>query len=279
MNSMPRAAMFAVMQSLSGMVAAFTPMETNHVVRQILHCMVIAGSHDDWSTQTMEGREREVFADMDQFLSRVNCLGWDLDDKRAAFDWYLSDLSMRDARDMQNDEKLYASSALAYCYDLSYTNAIPLYRQQALNPVGFLKDNTIRLYLKSVEVGPEATSFTETIMTNVQDYTSYERFQAIRQYSDMVMKRWRAGGVVSNAVDMFFRNRNFNVTGSMTIDNLLVAGCNGYASSSNRIETCRFVLDHTNATERMRSYFTTITNQLLTSGQPLRQLNFGEAGE
>jgi len=273
MNLMIRVALFSMYFALPSL--AFTPAETNRVTRRILYRMVAAGSHDDWSSRGLEEWIPEVFADLDHFLVGIDCPGWTLDEKRHVFDLYLANLSTCDVRNMSNDDKLYASAALAHCYDLSYTNAAPYYRQLALNPLGYSRRDAMRLYLRSVGVGPDATSFTEAIITNAQGNVSYERFQAVRLYSEMLTKRLGSGVAVSDGVAMFYRNRNRNVTGSITIDKLLVASLHGYGYSSNRLETCCFVIDSTNATERMTSYFISITNQLLSSSQPLRRINVG----
>ena len=254
---------------------AFTPAETNSVLQGILHRMRMAGSHDDWSAKVEEGFQSDVFADMDALLSQVRSPGWNLSDKRQVFDWYLSTLARSDVRSMTDSDKSQATVALAHCYDLSYTNAVPYYRRLAQNPHGVSRRDAIRLYLKSVGVGPDATSFTESIMTNLQTNTSQDRFQVVRFYTDMILKRLNVGASVSPEIEMFFRNRNLDVTGAMTIDRFLVAGCEGYAYSSNRFETSCFVLGNTNATQRMQRYFTTVTNELISSGRPLRWINVG----
>ena len=47
-------------------------------------------------------------------------------------------------------------------------------------------------------------------------------------------------------------------------------------SSSNRLETALFVLSQTNCPPRLTEYFTAVTNQMLSSGQPLAVLDVGE---
>lgn len=264
-----------VVMSLLLPCVAFSPAETNCVLQGILHRMRMEGSHDDWSTKAREGNQSDVFPDMDALLSQVRSPGWNLSDKRQVFDWYLSTLAGSDVRSMTDSDKSQASVALAHCYDLSYTNAAPYYRRLAQNPHGVSRREAIRLYLKSVGVGPDATSFTESIMTNLQTNTSQDRFLVIRFYTDMILKRLNAGASVSPEIEMFLRNRNLDVTGAMTIDRFLVAGCEGYACSSNRFETSCFVLGNTNATQRMQRYFTIVTNELISSGQPLRRINVG----
>ena len=46
--------------------------------------------------------------------------------------------------------------------------------------------------------------------------------------------------------------------------------------SSNRLETALFVLSQTNRVARVTEYFEAVTNQLLSSGQPLNVITVGE---
>ena len=49
--------------------------------------------------------------------------------------------------------------------------------------------------------------------------------------------------------------------------------------SSNRLEFANFVLGHPDARDFNIRKFTSVTNQLLSSGQPLVQLDIGEGGK
>ena len=85
---------------------------------------------------------------------------------------------------------------------------------------------------------------------------------------------------VSNACNritgMFYRNKQLSVAGALSIDKLLAERLNGYAMSSNRLETALFVLSQTNRTDRVTEHFTIVTNQLLSSGQPLNVISIGD---
>ncbi len=75
---------------------------------------------------------------------------------------------------------------------------------------------------------------------------------------------------------MLYRNRKIDCTGAHAMDLLMVEKIFGYEHSSNRIDTAMFMLAATNARPSLVSYFTSVTNQLLSSGQPLVQLDIGE---
>ena len=86
--------------------------------------------------------------------------------------------------------------------------------------------------------------------------------------------------VASNAcariTSMFYRNKQLSVAGALSVDKLLVERLNGYTMSSNRLETALFVLSQTNRVARVTEYFEAVTNQLLSSGQPLNVITVGE---
>ena len=65
----------------------------------------------------------------------------------------------------------------------------------------------------------------------------------------------------------------------MTVDRLLSERIEGYANSSNRLNTALFMLAPTNTRSQFVEYFVSVTNQLLSSGQPLVQLDIGEGGD
>ena len=81
-----------------------------------------------------------------------------------------------------------------------------------------------------------------------------------------------------NAMLIFYRNRLTVRVGAPAVDRLLTTHLQGYGQSSNRLETAMFMLSETNALPRFIEYFTSVTNQLLSSGQPLPWINVGTGG-
>ena len=74
---------------------------------------------------------------------------------------------------------------------------------------------------------------------------------------------------------MFYRNRNFGYDSAYLIDTLLVSSIEGYAMSSNRLETALTMLSKMEPDDFDRKDIIAITNRLISSGQPLRRINVG----
>ena len=96
------------------------------------------------------------------------------------------------------------------------------------------------------------------------------------EYSKKLLQNPCTNGVCANAVSMFYRNRKIDYTGAVALDQLLSQKIANYVQSSNRLDTAMYMFTATNMHPRFFEYFISVTNQLLTSGQPLVQLNIGE---
>ena len=126
----------------------------------------------------------------------------------------------------------------------------------------------------------ESIDFAEAIATNTVAFGRNERGRAFGVLWKKLSQASMGDPVTSNACNritgMFYRNKQLSVAGALSIDKLLAERLNGYAMSSNRLETALFVLSQTNRTDRVTEYFTTLTNQLLSSGQPLNVISIGD---
>ena len=78
---------------------------------------------------------------------------------------------------------------------------------------------------------------------------------------------------------MFYRNRKADYTGAVALDRLFSEKIANYSQSSNRLDTVMHMFTANNMHPRYYEYFANVTNQLLSSGQPLVQLDIGEGGK
>ncbi len=195
--------------------------------------------------------------------------GWTLVGKMAAFDWYLSTLATNDCKSLDYFDKLYAAVAVGKCEEFNYTNAAPAMKALALNPRGIERDEAIGLAVKFSAVDAATTEFVETIITNVNGYSSGERVECYWEYAKKLRQDPCTNGVCASALSMFYRNRKVSGTGAATLDRLFADKIEGYAQSSNRLDTALSMLTVTNMRPQFVEYFTGVTNQLLSSGQPL----------
>ena len=195
--------------------------------------------------------------------------GWTLVGKMAAFDWYLSTLATNDCKSLDYFDKLYAAVAIGKCEEFNYTNAAPAMKALALNPRGIERDEAIGLAVKFSAVDAATTEFVETIITNVNGYSSGERVECYWEYAKKLRQDPCTNGVCASALSMFYRNRKVSGTGAATLDRLFADKIEGYTQSSNRLDTALSMLTVTNMRPQFVEYFTGVTNQLLSSGQPL----------
>ena len=195
--------------------------------------------------------------------------GWTLVGKMAAFDWYLSTLATNDCKSLDYFDKLYAAVVVGKCEEFNYTNAAPAMKALALNPRGIERDEAIGLAVKFSAVDAATTEFVETIITNVNGYSSGERVECYWEYAKKLRQDPCTNGVCASALSMFYRNRKVSGTGAATLDRLFADKIEGYAQSSNRLDTALSMLTVTNMRPQFVEYFTGVTNQLLSSGQPL----------
>ena len=260
-------------------VWAFTPTETNQVVRSLLN-RIMADAYDD--NLTLEGRvllPEECIDTWETFIGGTHAPGWSFEDKKGAFDWYLSTLGTKDCRALPQGQKDYVLGAISQCHELHYTNAVPYLQALAFNTNGVHRDLAIDNAIQLGRVDDEMTRFVESVITNRSTFTRPQRGGACSEYSRKLAAMtnnptpclYRAGA-------MFYRNRFFDIAGAVAIDQAVGACYPVYAVSSNRLLTANWVLSREDCNIQTRRYFSTVTNQLLSSGRSLVQLTIGEGG-
>ena len=257
------------------------PTGTNEVVHTILDRILYAASYDDLEDGTIPEWVADVMIasrTWPGFLGLAGDCGLTQDERKAAFARYLSALGTNDCAALPGMEKERVRIALAQCDRLHYAEAAPSYKALALNPKGIYRDRAIRLTLKYSTVDDATTEFIETIITNVSKYSSGERVECYWEYADKLRQDPCTNGACASALSMFYNNRKVSGTGATTLDRLFSDKIAGYAHSSNRLDTALSMLTVTNMRPQFIEYFNSVTNQLLSSGQPLPWINVGGDG-
>ena len=77
---------------------------------------------------------------------------------------------------------------------------------------------------------------------------------------------------------MLYRNRLLESGTDAIIDEVFLKYIDGYGTSSNRLEYAINSFSYPKCAEIFGDYFTSVTNQLLSSGQPLPWINVGNDG-
>ena len=259
--------------------SAFCIAETNRVARRLIHramrlssCPVIPDEGELYNPD-------EDLGTWHGFLGSDETNGWTVAAKKAAFDWYLSTLGSCDCQALSPKDRRLVLNAVEMCEALAYTNSVPSLKALALNPRGIHRDVALATVLKFSPIDDSTTQFVETILTNTMRYTSGERAVCYIEYADRIRNMQDIVYTPAyNAMLIFYRNRLTARVGAPAVDRLLTTHLQGYGQSSNRLETAMFMLSETNALPRFIEYFTSVTNQLLSSGQPLPWINFGGGG-
>jgi hypothetical protein len=210
----------------------------------------------------------------------ININGWTVDEKKNAFDAYIRYIATTNCADEESRDYVAAISAIEQCCWMSRTNELESIRQFVLNTQHPYRNRITGSVLELGGLGNESIDFAEAIATNTVAFGRSERGRAFGVLWKKLSQANIGDSVASNAcnriIGMFYRNKQLSVAGALSIDKLLAERLNGYAASSNRLETALFVLSQTNRTDRVTEHFTTITNQLLSSGQPLNVITVEE---
>ena len=200
------------------------------------------------------------------FFGMIRLKGdWPVERRKAALDAYLAVMADTDFTDQTDDDRDLPFKATAQCVSMNYTNALPYMRRLVLNRTlsEWRRRDEIGRLIRFSPINDETTATIETIFTNRQ---SNLVSQSVCDRAAMVFVHDPAEWQLSADYDYFWR-RYYP----------------GYATSSNRLEFLSATLSNTNIPScskwtRFQNHFISVTNQLLSSGQPLPWINMGGEG-
>ena len=261
-------------------VYAHTEAETNAVARSMLEFVLL--SVDDSFDDNDNGVEKEAIVTWPSFLALGESEGWTPPEKKAAFAWYLSMLGTNDCTSLSATDHELVRIALSKCEVLDYAEGVQSYKALALNPKGIYRNRAIELAIKYSPVNDSTTEFVETIMTNLTSYSIGESGAASCQYANKILSFNATNEcqqmIVGNAVEMFYRNRMLAPNAFSIVDQLFVRYIDNYSISSNRLEHALNALSLPDCGPVAKRRFVAVTNELLSSGQPLPWINVGNGG-
>ena len=212
---------------------------------------------------------------------------WPVERRKAALDAYLTVMADTDFTDQTNDDRDLPFKATAQCVSMNYTNALPYMRRLVLNRTltKWRRLDEIGRLIRFSPVNDETTATIETIFTNRVDFTWKDREKCFDYASKVVAANQsnlvsqsvcdRAAGVFTNDVT------EWQLFGEY--DYFWERYYPGYAMSSNRLEFVKSALLNTNITQNtdwrlLKEGLIAVTNELLSSGRPLIQLDIGVGG-
>jgi len=261
----------------TALFASHTVEEQHAFVRDALRA-VMSAVNDNIAEPEMVGNF-EDYSTWEGFLGAEGH-GWTMEEKKSAFLWFLNTMGTNDFTSVSDMDKELTRIAIVQCRDLAFTNAVPALMSMGANPNGICRKDAIALAIQLGDLNEAMTTFVDSIITNVVSYSFRERGVVCGKFARKVYDLSK-GNNYTNAVlcglatTMLYRNRKVDVTGAKMLDTLFCEHYYGYVNSSNRLDYSCFVLDHVNCTPYDKRDFTSITNQLLSSGQPLPWINVG----
>ena len=207
--------------------------------------------------------------------------GWTRADCELAFDKYLSWVSTNDMSKFSLDERGYARGAISQCLCMNYTQALESLRSYALNPTAIERSRVVDLAVKFGGVDGPSAVFIETLVTNTMQFAYEDIKNAISIYCEnlLAINTNNATSVIlrDRGVRLFYAKR-LDWQNGTSLDALFVGTLPGYSASSNRLDYANHVLSWTtnNNWQAMHDYFVAVTNELLSTGQPLGVIAIAE---
>ena len=261
---------------------AYTPAETNRVLWQLVN---IASPHVDNLDDVRRGVGCVDTRTPRKFFNLQVDGDWTPREKKAAFDAFLEGMGRHDYSNETNDYRSVTELAVTQCAFMHYTVALPWIKDLILNPTCShrVRMRAIRDVVSMMEPNLENTRYVEDVFTNVAVFAFKERGLLSDKYINGMLVGTTNGqcavSISEDAAARFYSHRKMDSAGGMFFDKLFSIGIDGYSTSSNRMDFALFMLNHSDCNRYDRHHFTSITNQLLSSGLPLQWINVGGANE
>ena len=198
-----------------------------------------------------------------------------------AFDKYLSWVSTNDMSMFSFDEKGSARGAISQCLCMNYTQAAGTLRTYALNPTAVDRFRAMDVAVKFCGVDESSYIFLETFVTNKACYSYNDIRFPLWSYCDKLKtidtNNSSVVAIRDRSARLFYQNR-LDWRCAKKLDDVFSAAFSGYAHSSNRLAYANHVLSWTtnNDWRAMHEHFVAVTNDLISSGQPLINLSLDE---
>jgi len=221
------------------------------------------------------------YTSQDDFFGFFVTNGWSRSECEVAFDKYLAWISTNDMTAVDSQDRMFARSALGQCEAMKYAKALETIRAYAMNTTAIDRVSVIDTAVRFGGVDDASASFIDTIVTNKAGFSYHDISWAIPSYCNKLRSintnDAAAVAIRARGARLFYANR-LEWKDASALDDLFVAAFPGYDFSSNRLEYAAHVLSWTtnNDWRAMREHFVAITNQLLSSGQPLDVITVGE---
>ena len=287
-DSFKRVLALSVVLLVSNTMIGHTAAESNQIVRAMLYSAtpMATGCTNDkagisrkqWAA-ILKSHHPEVF-----FGSFCTNSGWTYEGRVTAFDNFISTMGDMDFFDSTNEYRHCVVMAVSQCRDMNYVKAAEPIRRLVhnLSYPPHLRSRAIDAAIHLGGLSDESTAFVDSIITNQTVFSSDERSKALEGYAgilhNVVVTNETGARMLNSALSMLYRNRMIDWENAFDLDELFCSRIDGYSMSSNRLELAEHVLSVADCWQATRDRFTSVTNQLLSSGQPLLWIDIGAGG-
>lgn len=253
-----------------GALEAYTPEESYRVAKCLVDRFKSSGEWVDCVAAT--GGTAEVDVDFPtaeslfagEFPADVLALARTADDRRRAFDGFLSDLSQTNRLQVGREYERTGSYALLFCDEKGYAAGVVaatniLSRPQA--PCRLEAHDVVRSRLRP---SLPANALLETVLTNGAEFGDHRNASLLSGYARSLAQDDSVDAqVVSDGIDMLCRVAT-NAWAKMALDELMARRVPSYSSSSNRFAAALAALRDPGLSARHRAYFVSVTNEILS---------------
>lgn len=188
---------------------------------------------------------------------------------QAAFDQFLTDLASTNRLDVSERYAATGGKSLIFCAETGYANGLHAATSILSRASAPCSGDALLLVTDMAYPTWSMNNLLYSVITNHSRFSLASRNRLFDVYADRVAAASAIDGeTVTNSVSML-RSASQHVWGRVSLDKLLCARIQDYPNSSNRLEYASAALAQNGAIRSECEYFTSVTNLLLSTGQPL----------
>lgn len=186
---------------------------------------------------------------------------WSPEERRVAFENYMSRLSISDRRQMTRTQQSTCLWAISICNAYGYTNCLQSAKDIVQAEYAPQKDIALKFLFRYAEPSLEMNDLTWFVVTNAVDYRAAQRNICFEKYLEKIAQLPMVSMVRTNMVERIDSGRNTHRF-YRTLDTFLLATDSSYETSTNRYALAVEALQYANPTSRNAEFFRSITNRL-----------------
>lgn len=258
----------SVVVSWYGMSQAHTVSEEDACVRELVRAYEGAVENSDCVEEDVPEGEDEgwdyptinhLFAT--QLGPRCVSTAWTAEERRQAFENYMSRLSSKDRRQMSQGDIVECTLAFSICSRFGYTNCLSSAEAVVQSECAPEKDMAFRFLCENNEPSVAMNGISHLVATNTNEFCRYDRHHYVGNYLKKVSRLSSESIVLTNAIAQFYATRQVHNL-YYELDELFLAKDPSFANSTNRYALALEALTASEQTSFTKAHYQSITNRL-----------------